>query len=134
MSPRYHCWVRELITFIRTDIVLYLPVVEQGFDNANDRQQKSWVAEWQLCIDSIEEIAGLLRHWEPQYSRFTDPMISCVIWISCSILVLHTMSASYQQRKASGHRDSIQESFEVLTVALRGFSRYWPIARLLLST
>jgi hypothetical protein len=86
-----------------------------------------------MCIDGVEEIADLLRHWEPHYARLTDPMISCVIWISCSILVLHTMSTSYQQSKASGHGDSIQESLEVLTVALRGFARYWPIARLLLS-
>jgi hypothetical protein len=107
---------------------------DHGFDNSTPRQQKRLVDNWQISIDNIEEIAALLRLWEPHYSRLTDPMISCVIWICCSILVLHTMSASNQSAKSLGHDgDSIQESLELLITALEGFSRYWPIARLLLS-
>ena len=121
------------LTFIRTEIVLYLPLGEHGLDKANTRQQRRLVADWQLCIDNVEEIAALLRYWEPNYSKLTDPMISCIIWISCSVLVLHTMSTSYQQAKIPGHGDSVEESLAVLTAALEGFSRYWPIAKLLLS-
>lgn len=121
------------LTFIRTEIVLYLPVKEEGLHKENTMHQKRQVADWQLCIDSIEEIAALLNYWEPSYSRLTDPMISCIIWISCSVLVLHTMSTTYQQAKIPGHGDSIEESLLILTTALEGFSRYWPIARLLLS-
>jgi hypothetical protein len=121
------------LTVYSTEIVLYLPVIEHGFENANPRQQKRRIADWQLCVENIEEIAALLHYWEPHYSRLTDPMISCVIWISCSILILHTMSTSYQQAKRPGHVDSVQESLELLITALEGFSRYWPTARLLLS-
>jgi hypothetical protein len=99
----------------------------------SERQQKSSVADWKICVDNVEDIANLFRHWTPDYSRLTDPMISCVIWICCSILVLHTMCTSYQQVERNGHANSIQDSLEVLCVALEGFSRYWPIARMLLS-
>jgi hypothetical protein len=112
---------------------LYLPIKEHDFDNANSRQQNRLISDWQLCIDNIEDIAALLSHWELHYSRLTDPMISCVIWISSSLLILHTMSSSYQQAERLGGRDSIQESLEVLIAALDGFSRYWPISGLLLS-
>lgn len=121
------------LTLYSTEIVLYLPVREHGFENSNPRQQKRLIADWQLCVENIEEIAALLRYWEPHYSRLTDPMISCVIWISCSILILHSMSSCYQQTKQPGHVDSVQESLELLITALEGFSRYWPTARLLLS-
>lgn len=104
----------------------------QSFNTASDRQQREWVAQWQLCIDGIEELAGLFRYWDPQYSRFTDPMVSCIIWVGCIMLTLHSMSTSYQQGKVPGQGDSIQESLGVLTIALQGFSRYWPIAKLLL--
>jgi hypothetical protein len=110
---------------------LYLPIRERNFDNATNVQQKRLIADWQICINSIEEIAALLRHWEPHYSNLTDPLISCVIWISSSILVLHTMSTSYQQAKTSDDGDSVHDSLELLTTALEGFSRYWPIAGLL---
>lgn len=125
--------IKESDSNNRTEIVLYLPIKEYDFDNANPRLQSRLIADWQLCMDNVEEIAGLLRHWEPHYSRLTDPLISCVIWISCTLLALHTMSASYQQSKRPGQRDSIQESLETLTTALDGFSRYWPIANLLSS-
>ncbi|KAH8594577.1 fungal-specific transcription factor domain-containing protein [Bisporella sp. PMI_857] len=126
--------LETLILLHITEVILYLPIRERDFDNTNHVQQKRLVADWQICIDNIEEMAALLRHWEPSYSKFTDPMLSCIIWVSSSILVLHTMSASYQQAKESGHWDSVEDSLKPLSAALKGFARYWPIASLLLES
>ncbi|KFZ01294.1 hypothetical protein V500_00809 [Pseudogymnoascus sp. VKM F-4518 (FW-2643)] len=126
--------IETLILLHITEVGLYLPIREQGFYNANHVQQKRLVDDWQICIDNIEEMAALLRHWEPHYSKLTDPMISCVIWISSSILVLHTMSTSYQNAQRCGHGVAIQDSLELLSAALEGFSLYWPIASLLLES
>jgi hypothetical protein len=108
--------------------------VESDFDNTSPIEQKRLVGDWQLCINSIEEIASLLRYWDPHYSRLTDPMISCVIWISSAILILHTMLISYQEAKRLSPIDNLQENLDILITTLDGFSRYWPIAVLLLSS
>lgn len=60
-------------------------------------------------------------------------MVCCTIWICCSILALHTMSASYKQVVMTDPENTILDSLELLTMALEGFSRYWPIAVLLTS-
>jgi hypothetical protein len=112
---------------------MYLPIYEGGLDNASLREQQRLASDWQNCINSIEDIASLLRYWEPHYSRLTDPMFSCVLWISCSILVLHSMSTAYQQAKRIDTSVSIQVNLDILITALDGFSRYWPIGSLFLS-
>ena len=122
-GPEHHARLVTLLQFHACRLTL-------GLRTNVQQDETEWLNRWQDSLEYCEDIASVVREWDPQFCSSVDPAI-CFIVVSILIIVhLHTKVQSNSdpelQSRLSGYRD-------LLLLFMEQFASIWRLPRFLIS-
>ncbi|KIV78154.1 hypothetical protein PV11_09900 [Exophiala sideris] len=120
--------LETLIMLYTGHLIINEPPYEQNVENLCISQDE-FIASWQNSILHAEELAGVLRHWVPEYFARADPGICSALWHAACALSLYKMAGTNKHDPFLAAR--VESSLDLLCVSLEKFAKTWGIGRTL---